>query len=87
MRNKIIVEFVDHRSGRKTDLRLELSMTAMELFIGLNSSFQLGRDPQIISDCYLAAENPIVLLKGNKTLQEFGLRNGSIIHFVRNKED
>ena len=30
----------------------------------------------------LKSENPIALLKGNKSLSEFGLRNGSIINYT-----
>ena len=32
-----------------------------------------------INNCYLKAQNPIMLLKGNRTLKEFGVRNGTII--------
>ena len=32
-----------------------------------------------IINCYLKAQNPIMLLKGNRTLKEFGVRNGTII--------
>ena len=33
-----------------------------------------------INECFLRCENPIVLLKGNKTLREFNLRNGTLIN-------
>lgn len=85
MDNKVIVTLYEHYNNRRTDLELDLEITALELFNGLNEAFGWGSNPSDISDSYLAAENPIALLKGNKKLKEFGLRNGSIIHYVRHK--
>lgn len=64
------------------DLEVPLNISANELVIALNSAYELGIDTTDIKDCYLKAENPIALLKGNKTLAEFGLRNGSIINYT-----
>ncbi len=64
------------------DLEVPLDISANELVVALNSAYQLGIDVTNIKDCFLKAENPIALLKGNKTLAEFGLRNGSIINFT-----
>lgn len=64
------------------DLEVPLDISANELVVALNSAYQLGIDVTNIKDCFLKAENPIALLKGNKTLSEFGLRNGSIINFT-----
>lgn len=64
------------------DLEIPLNISANELVIALNTAYSLGIDTTNIKNCYLKAENPIVLLKGNKTLAEFGLRNGSIINFT-----
>ena len=58
-------------------------MTANELVIALNQAYGLGIDLSDITKCYLKTENPIALLKGNKTLEEFGLRNGTIINYLR----
>ncbi len=85
MDNKIIVTLFEHQNGHMTDIELDLEITATELFIGLNEAFGWGSNPADISDCYLAAENPIALVKGNKKLSEFGLRNGSILHYVRHR--
>ena len=46
-------------------------------------SYRLVEDTDDIFNCYLAAENPIVFLRGNKTLKEFGIRNGSHIIYRR----
>ena len=62
------------------DIEVPLDISANDLVNGLNIAYKLGIDN--IKNCYLKMENPIALLKGNKTLAEFGLRNGSIINFT-----
>ena len=64
------------------DIEVPLDISANDLVNGLNIAYKLGIDTSDIKDCYLKMENPIALLKGNKTLAEFGLRNGSIINFT-----
>lgn len=64
------------------DLEVPLDISANDLVNALNSAYELGIDTSDIKNCYLKAENPIALLKGNKTLAEFGLRNGSVINFT-----
>lgn len=70
-----------------TDLEVPLSITANELVVALNSAYQLGIDITDIKNCYLKAENPIALLKGNKTLAEFGIRNGSVINCTEESDN
>ncbi len=64
------------------DLEIPLSISANELVTALNTAYDLGIDTGDIKNCYLKMERPIALLKGNKTLSEFGMRNGSIINFT-----
>lgn len=64
------------------DLEVPLDISANDLVNALNTAYQLGIDTSDIKNCYLKAENPIALLKGNKTLAEFGLRNGGVINFT-----
>lgn len=64
------------------DLEVPLDISANDLVNALNTAYELGVDTSDIKNCYLKAENPIALLKGNKTLAEFGLRNGSVINFT-----
>jgi len=64
------------------DLEIPLDISANDLVNALNTAYELGIDTSDIKNCYLQAENPIALLKGNKTLAEFGLRNGSVINFT-----
>ena len=64
------------------DLEVPLDISANDLVNALNTAYELGIDTSDIKNCYLKAENPIALLKGNKTRPEFGLRNGSVINFT-----
>jgi len=66
-----------HKKNIKIDVDLPLDITVNELIIGLNEGFQLG-----ISKCYLKTENPIALLKGNKSIAEYGMRNGTTINIT-----
>lgn len=76
----IILNLIKQKAS--ADLEVPLDITANELVVALNSAFNLGIDTSDINKCYLKAENPITLLKGNKTLSEFGIRNGSIINYT-----
>ena len=64
-----IIIFHIHKEHRTVDLEVPLDLTAKELAAALNEAY----------GCYLKAQNPIMLLKGNRTLKEFGVRNGTII--------
>lgn len=64
------------------DLEIPLDISANELVAALNAAYELGIDTSDMKNCYLKTENPIALLKGNRTLSEFGLRNGSIINYT-----
>ena len=77
-----VVMFKILKRNFSVDLEIPLHITANDLFLALNTAYALGIDTADIKNCYLKVENPIILLKGNKTLEEFGLRNGSIINFT-----
>lgn len=81
-RERIVAVLERHREGKRTDVDLPLNITANEAIIGLNQAFGLGMDTSDLSRCFLRTENPIALLKGNRTLEEFGLRDGTVIHVV-----
>lgn len=76
-----IIEFVIPKRKFTVDLEVPLHITANELVIALNSAYELGIDTSDINNCFLKAEKPIALLRGNKTLSEFGIRNGSLISY------
>lgn len=68
---------------KEIDIELPLVITAQELLVALNEAYELKIDTTDIKICHLQAENPIVLLKGNKTLKEFGIRNGTIVYYTK----
>ena len=68
-------------SGEKIDLEIPLNLSANELINGLNKGFDLGIDMDNPSRCYLRSKNPTALLRGEVTLEDIGLRNGTIIYF------
>ena len=78
-RDSAIVIFKVEKTNASYDLELPLNISANELVIALNTAFDLGIDVTDIKNCFLRVENPIALIKGDKTLAEFGIRNGSII--------
>ena len=81
-KESIIIIFNITKRKFAVDLEVPLYISANELVVALNTAYELGIDTSDIKNCYLKSENPIALLKGNKTLAEFGLRNGSIINFT-----
>lgn len=81
-KDRAIVLFNIVKRNVSVDLDLPLNISANELVIALNEGYELGIDVSDIKNCYLKAENPIVLLRGNKTLKEFGIRNGSVINYT-----
>ena len=83
MDNKVVVTLYDHMKNTKTDLELDLDISALELFNGLNEAYQWGIDASDIQNSYLSMENPIALLRGNRKLSAFGVRDGSVIHYIR----
>lgn len=83
MDNKAVVIFRILKRKQEHDLEIPLDISANELFVALNTAYELGIDTGDIKNCYLQAERPIALLKGNKSLADFGVRNGTIIYFTR----
>lgn len=75
----ILFKMVHYRG--EVDLDIPLNISAHELIVALNHAFQLGIDTSNMQNCYLRTENPIALLHGNKTLAEYGLRNGSVLYY------
>lgn len=82
MENKAIVIFKIQKRRFDVDLEVPLDISANELVNALNTAYDLGIDVSDVKNCYLKAENPIALLKGNKLLSEFGVRNATVINFT-----
>lgn len=82
MENTAIVILKIHKKKLVADLEIPLDISANELVFALNAAYDLGIDTTDIKNCYLKAENPIALLKGDRTLADFGLRHGSVISYT-----
>ena len=81
-REKALVIFMHKKKNIGVDLEIPLYITANDLVVALNNAYGLDIDASNIKNCYLKSERPIVFLKGDKTLAEFGIRNGSIISYT-----
>ncbi len=79
-RATIIVNLV--KRSKCFDLDIPLDITAKELLEGLNQAYNLGIDTDDPTSLYVKAENPVVLLHGQKTLAQSGIMNGSIINIT-----
>lgn len=79
MEDTAIVVFKNMINGMSTEIEIPLDITANDLAFALNDAFVLEMDTDNIFKCYLISENPIAFLRGNKTLAEYGLHNGSVI--------
>ena len=82
MNNKAIIIFNITKRNFSVDLEFPLDISANDLVIALNSAYDLGIDTSDVKNCYLKAENPIALLKGNKLLSDYGIRNATVINFT-----
>lgn len=81
-RDKVVMTLKRDKEKLNVDIEVPLNITANELIIGLNEAYELEIDTSDIKKCYLKAENPFVLLKGNRLLSELGVRNGTIINYT-----
>lgn len=82
MEHSIIATLYLLKKNLKIDIEIQKNITANELVIALNDAFNLGIDTNDITQCYLKTENPIRLLKGNKKISEFDLRDGTVIYYT-----
>lgn len=80
---RAVCTFNWHKKQQAIDIDVPLNISANELITALNTAFKLDIDTTDLTQCYLQSENPIALLKGNKTLEDYGLRDGTIINFTK----
>lgn len=79
MEEKIIVTFKCIDKQILDDIEIPLNISINDLVMALNIAYGLEIDVSNIKNCYLKSENPIALLKGDKILADYGVRNGSVI--------
>ena len=82
MDNTVVIIFNNLKKKETVDLEVPIDITANELVLALNTAYNLGIDVTNQKKCYLKAENPFALLKGNKLLSEYGVRNGTVINYT-----
>ena len=79
MHNRAAVIFKCPTKNIMVDIDVPLDITVVEMLSALNSAYELNIDLDDASVCYLKSENPIALLRGNRLLSEYGIRDGSAI--------
>lgn len=82
-KDRVIIRFIAPDKNIANDIDVPLDITANDLIVGLNEAYHLDLDISDARQCYFSCENPIALLRGNKTLGEFGIRDGSLIAYYR----
>ena len=83
MDDKIIMIFKRGVADAGVDIEVPADITAGELIYGLNEGFHLGINMENPAEVFLRAENPIALVRGERTLSDIGLRNGTTLYFER----
>ena len=83
MDTKIIIRFKNAKENQEFDIEVPLDITANELIYGLKKGFKLPIDMDDPTQCYMRAENPIALIRGEASLESLGLRNGSVVYFEK----
>ena len=79
MDDKAIVIFKRRESDPGIDIEIPMVITAAELIYGLNQGLHLGMNIDDPVHAYMRSENPIALIRGDVTIEELGIRNGSVI--------
>lgn len=80
--NKAIVTINLIKSGQSHDLEIPLDISANELCSALFQMY-LPEQHGDMRQYYLKAERPIALLRGERTVREYGIRDGSVINITR----
>lgn len=83
MDDRVTIFFENRELNETIELDIPTTITANDLILALNSAYGLGMDTDNIFHCYLASENPIAFLRGNKLISDFGIRDGSKVIFKR----
>ncbi|MGI6085170.1 MAG: EsaB/YukD family protein [Acetivibrionales bacterium] len=79
--NNAIITINLIKTGENYDLEVPLDISAGELCSALYQMY-LPHCHGDMQQYYLKAERPIALLRGERTLREYGIRDGSIINIT-----
>lgn len=80
--DKAIITVNIIQQGNMFDLEVPLDISANELCEALFQQY-LPEYEENVEHHYLCSERPIALLRGKRTLREYGIRDGSIINITR----
>ena len=72
----VVVVHVPNKSVTE-DLEIPLYITANDLIEALAAIYQVPFDPDRIFSFYVKCESPKALLRGQTTLSDYGVRDGS----------
>ncbi|MED9904104.1 MAG: EsaB/YukD family protein [Lachnospiraceae bacterium] len=81
MKDTFILIFQNRKTKDTFDIEVPKQITANELIVSLNEGLHLGIDLYDAASCFLRAENPIALIKGDTVLEDYKLHDGSIIWY------
>ena len=76
-----MVEFHDRQTGRSSDLQLPMNLSGNDLVVALANAYHLPINTNNPEELYLRAEDPIMLIEGDTTLEQLGMSNGTRIYF------
>ena len=79
MNGKALIEFFEEKDGKMRELEIPLDITANDLIRCLDKAYGLHLDVKNIYGCQFVMENPVARLHGDRTLEEFGMRDGSVV--------
>ncbi len=79
--SKIIITVNILKQEASKDVEIPLDISANELCDALFQKYYPERYGNM-KKYYLRSERPIALLRGEKTLREYGLRDGSVINII-----
>jgi hypothetical protein len=80
--NRAIITVNLLQTSQRHDLDVPLDISASELCDALFQRYLPERHGDM-RQYYLKAERPIALLRGERTLREYGVRDGSVINITR----
>lgn len=79
MGESITIVFENMRNKTVNDIETPIDITLGELIGSIESAYGLGIDVSNVSEDIMVIENPICLLKTERTLEELGFRQGTTL--------
>ncbi len=80
--NRVTITVNLNNIGESHDLEIPLDISASELCTALFEMY-LPESLGDVQNYFLKMERPIALIRGDRTLRDYGVRNGSVINITR----